>query len=175
MAENTDNIELRSEKVRNIIGQIPPIIIRVGITIIFLIIVGFLTGTYFFKYEYTIKTTALIEQSKDTTIISVKIPANELEKVKVRQKVVLSLDNIANIYNERISVQIQSIPKKINISDDGGFYNSKIIISGILNSENKNEINIDKKTEVKAEIICEKISFFDKITKPFRSILKTKE
>jgi len=58
------------------------------------------------------------------------------------------------------------------MSKNGGFYNAEIVITGKLQSED-NDINIDDKIEVKAEIICGKISFFDKITKQFRSILKT--
>jgi hypothetical protein len=174
MTNDTDKIELRSEKVRNIIGQIPPRIIRVGITVISLIISGFLIGSYFFEYEYSIKTTAVIQQSGDTTKIQILIPANEIEKVIAGQKVFLSFDNIPYVYNEKISVQIQSIPKTIIMSKNGGFYNAEIVITGKLLSED-NEINIDDKIEVKAEIICGKISFFDKITEPFRSILKTND
>ncbi|HRC81842.1 MAG TPA: hypothetical protein PLF27_10700 [Sedimentibacter sp.] len=175
MTNDIDKIELRSEKVRNIIGQIPPRIIRVGNTVIFFIIVGFLIGSYYFKYEYTIKTTAVIHQSEDTTKIHVKIPANEIEKVNAGQKVFLSFDNIPYVYNEKISVQIQSIPQAINMSQNGGFYNAEIVLTGKLQSENDNDINIDDKIEVKAEIICGKISFFDKFTEPFRSILKTND
>ncbi len=175
MENNTDNIELRSEKVRNIIGQIPPKIIRVGITTIFFIIIGLLIGIYYFEYEYTIKTTALVEQSQDTTKIQLKIPANEIEKVKEGHKVFLSFDNIPNVYNEKIAVQIQSIPKRINISENGGFYITEIVLTRKLQSENGNEIIIDNKIVVKVEIICGKISLFDKITAPFKSILKTKD
>jgi len=174
MIEKSDNIELRSEKVRNIIGQIPPKIIRVGIAVIFLIIVSFLIGSYFFEYEYIVKTTTLIEQSGNTTKIQVKIPANEIEKVNVGQKVFLSFDNIPNVYNEKISVQIQSVPKTINMSKKGGFYNAGIVLIGKLQSENGNEININEKIEVKAEILCGKISFFDKITQPITNIRKLK-
>jgi hypothetical protein len=175
MTEKTDNIELRSEKVRNIIGQIPPRIIRVGITVIFLIIVGFLTGSYYFEYEYTIKTTATIEQENDTTIIQIKIPANEIDKIKEGEKVSLLFDNIPNVFNEKLLVQIQSIPKRVNISNKGGFYNTEIVIKGKLLSEKGNTINIIDKIEVNTEIQCGKISFFDKITEPFRSVLKTKD
>jgi hypothetical protein len=79
------------------------------------------------------------------------------------------------MYNEKITVQIQSIPKTINISKNGGFYIAEIVLTRKLQSENGNEIIMDDKIEVKAEIICGKISFFDKITEPFRSILKTKD
>ncbi len=174
MSENTDNIELRSDKVRNIIGQIPPRIIRVGITVIFLIVIGFLTGSYFFEYEYTVKTTALIEQSGDTTKIQVKVPANEIEKVKPGQKVVLSFDNIPNIFNEKSSVYIQSIPEKIYIATHDAFYYAVIIKSGKIKTLNGNELHLKGKIEVKAEIVCGKIRFFDKITGPVTKLLHKK-
>ena len=49
-----DKIELRSEKVRHIIGEIPSRIVRYGITIITIVILGLLTGAYFIPYPETI-------------------------------------------------------------------------------------------------------------------------
>jgi hypothetical protein len=51
MVKGTDNIELRSEKARSIIGQIPPIIVRVGIAIMSIIIIIFLLVSYFIKFD----------------------------------------------------------------------------------------------------------------------------
>lgn len=45
-----NNIELRSEKVRNIIGKIPPRIVRNGISILCLVFVSLLIGSYYFPY-----------------------------------------------------------------------------------------------------------------------------
>ncbi len=165
-----DNIELRSEKVRNIIGQIPPRIIRAGITVVFIIIVGLLAGTWFFKYEYTIKTTSTIEQQNNKLIIYITIPANEIDKVKTRQKVILDFNNIPNLYNEKIITEIQTIPNKIKISEKGGFYLSKIKIPENTKTETGKEINIIQQTTINAEIITDKISFFDRITEPFRTL-----
>lgn len=50
-----DKIELRSERVRHIIGEIPSGIIRYGITIITIVILGLLVGAYFIPYPETIK------------------------------------------------------------------------------------------------------------------------
>jgi len=122
MKKQVDNIELRSERVRNIIGLIPPSIIRIGMTLIFLIIIGILVGTYFFEYEYSIKTSAIVGQQNDTTIFIVKIPANEILKVKKGHLVVMSLDKDPNLYNERIRTVIQTNPDKIVISAAGGYY-----------------------------------------------------
>ncbi len=169
-----DNIELRSEKVRNIIGQIPPKIIRMGITVIFFIIVGILTGTYFFKYNYIIKTTAIIVQQKDTTYISAKIPANEIGKVKQGQKVILNFDNVPNLYNEQIETEIQTIPKKIEISKNEGYYLTVIKLPGKIKTERGKGLNILEQTMINAEIITGKISFFDRMMKPLKSLVNKK-
>lgn len=171
----TDNIELRSEKVRNIIGQIPPIIIRAGITAIFFIILGLLVGTWFFRYEYTIKATASIELQNNNLIIYIKIPANEIDKVKTGQKVILDFNNIPNLYNEKIIVKTQTIPNKIEISEKGGFYLSLIKIPKDTKTEKGKEINIIQQTTINAEIITDKISFFDRITEPFRTLFNRKK
>ena len=52
MADN--KIELRSEKVRHIIGEIPSRIVRYGITIITIVMLGLLIGAYFIPYPETI-------------------------------------------------------------------------------------------------------------------------
>lgn len=165
----SENIELRSEKVRTIIGQIPPIIIRIGITVIFFIIIGMLTGSYFFKYDYTIKTLATIEQPKDTTIIVIKIPANVISKVKIGHKVILNFNKVPNLYNERIISEIQTIPNQLVISKLGGFYLTVITLT---KEESKNSPRIVGTIEIDAEIVTDKISIIDRIIEPFKSLLK---
>ena len=50
MTNSITNIELRSEKVRNIVGKIPPALLRMGISIITLIIIALLIAAYFIPY-----------------------------------------------------------------------------------------------------------------------------
>ncbi|PIY30516.1 MAG: hypothetical protein COZ08_12465, partial [Bacteroidetes bacterium CG_4_10_14_3_um_filter_42_6] len=87
MADQKDNIELRSEKVRNLIGLIPPVIVRAGISVIFVITLLLLIGSWYFRYEYNIKTIATVSQNTEYLIIILKIPANEISKIKSGQKV----------------------------------------------------------------------------------------
>ena len=49
-----DKIELRSEKIRHIIGEIPSRIVRYGITIITIVLLVLLVGAYFIPYPETI-------------------------------------------------------------------------------------------------------------------------
>ena len=44
------DIELRSEEVQEVMGQVPAWIVRWGITLLFLVVVALLVGSCFFKY-----------------------------------------------------------------------------------------------------------------------------
>ena len=45
-----DNLNLRSEEVQEILGRLPRWIVRVGISIIFVVVAGLFVGSYFLKY-----------------------------------------------------------------------------------------------------------------------------
>ena len=66
MADN--KIELRSEKVRHIIGEIPSRIVRYGITIITIVILGLLIGAYFIPYPETISAKVQMTNAHQGTI-----------------------------------------------------------------------------------------------------------
>ncbi len=170
-----DNIELRSEKVRNIIGQIPPRVIRVGISVIFLIIAGLLVGSYFFKYDYVVKTTALISQHNDTTVIQLTIPAVEKDKIKKGNKVILYIDNTQSVYNQNIITEIQTLPHTLQIQNKKVFFVADIYITQSLKTAKNDKIKILSPTEVRAEIITEKISFFQRIIEPMTDIFQNKK
>ena len=61
-------IELRSEKVRHIIGEIPSGIVRYGITIITIVILVLLVGAYFIPYPETINAKVQITNAHQGTI-----------------------------------------------------------------------------------------------------------
>jgi HlyD family secretion protein len=42
--------DIRSEEVQEVMGKIPPWILRWGITVFFIVVAGLVTGSYFFKY-----------------------------------------------------------------------------------------------------------------------------
>ncbi len=172
MKNEIENIELRSEKVRNIIGQIPPIIVRVGIAIISIIIIVFILVSYFIKFDYIIKTTAYLEQKNDSITVTIKIPANEINKINHGQKVILSFDNIPYLYNKNLATEIISVPNVIGISSSGGYYFTKITLANANLIENGSEFKINGKIEINAKILAGKTSFLERITEPFKSLSK---
>ena len=50
-----DNIELRSEKVRHIIGQVPPALVRTGTKVITLVVIALAIAFYTIRYPITIE------------------------------------------------------------------------------------------------------------------------
>lgn len=63
-----NKIELRSEKVRHIIGEIPSKIVRYGITIITIVILGLLAGAYFIPYPETISAKVQMANANQGTV-----------------------------------------------------------------------------------------------------------
>ena len=165
MEDKDKNIELRSDKVRGVIGQIPPWIIRSGITVILLVIIALLVGSYYFKYPYTITTTVEFLQKNNSFVGFVKIPANEISKIEKGQKVEIYFDKVENISGTVFNSEIREISSEITISNESGFY--KVKIGKIEN------LNIKEQTSGIATIKTEEISFFERIIKPFK-VLKTK-
>lgn len=52
-SNNHDKIELRSEKVRKLIGEIPPSLVRWGTAIIAIVFLGLLTAVCLLPYPYS--------------------------------------------------------------------------------------------------------------------------
>jgi multidrug resistance efflux pump len=49
-----EQIELRSEEVQEVMGKVPPWILRWGVTLIFVLLIVFFIGSYYFKYPDTL-------------------------------------------------------------------------------------------------------------------------
>lgn len=62
---NIDNIELRSEKTRQIIGMVPSRIVRYGTLIISAIIIALLIAAYFIPYPDNLQVNAMVVNTED--------------------------------------------------------------------------------------------------------------
>jgi hypothetical protein len=165
MSKAAENIELRSEKVRNIIGQIPPRLLRTGISAIFVVFAFTLVGIWFFQYDYIIRTSAeLIPQTDSTVLIKIKIPLNQSERIKQGQTVVLLFDNIPNMYGQSMAVTLPEYSKTLKIANEGGYYTSTITKANPVITPQGATLEIKDRLRVNAEINTGKIRFFDRVT-----------
>ncbi|HCN52942.1 MAG TPA: hypothetical protein DIS88_03785 [Prevotella sp.] len=60
------SFELRSEKVRSIVGQIPPSLVRYGITVIGIVLLCLLAVAYFLPYKQVYSGTAIVHGAAGT-------------------------------------------------------------------------------------------------------------
>ena len=72
MSEDTNNIELRSEEVQEILGEVPAWILRRGITLTAIIVVVILLGSAFFKYPDVITSSVVLTSTNPAISIVAK-------------------------------------------------------------------------------------------------------
>ncbi|PKQ62712.1 hypothetical protein BZG02_10895 [Labilibaculum filiforme] len=103
--EKPKNIEIRSEEIQDILGSVPSRIVRIGIGIVFCIIIFVISGTWFFKYPdiiqakitlYT-KTPPVALQAKSNGMIT-SLFVSENQQIN-KNHVVAIIENTAN-YND---------------------------------------------------------------------------
>ena len=89
-----NNIELRSERVWNIIGKVPPEIIRTGIGDITVILLILILAAFFIPYPENIKATATVTGTDVTGCIhaEVLIPYRYITKVKKEMPVEMEFE-----------------------------------------------------------------------------------
>lgn len=88
-----ENIELRSENVRKIIGQIPHALIRSGISVIALVIALLLAAAAFIPYPETLQGEAVIGNSDNNFIYAhALLPYSSFAQVKTEMNVEIELE-----------------------------------------------------------------------------------
>ncbi len=153
MSENKRNIELRSEKVRNIIGQIPSRIVRMGIAVIFVVILALLAGAYFFRFNHTIKVPATLYSENNQIHYTLEVPQNNLKHVSVGQKLVITVHN-----QNSFTTTIQQVDTTLHINRKSSYFK----IRGTLNSK---QLTVDEELEAIAKIYAGKTNVIGYILK----------
>ena len=103
--ENENNIELRSEDVREILSRPPRWILRWGITLIFVVLIGLLVGSWFFKYP-EILTAQIVVSTENLPFDVVAKTSGRIDTLLVAEKqnvtknqILGILENTANLEN----------------------------------------------------------------------------
>lgn len=97
MAET--NIELRSEKVRSIIGKIPPVLLRVGIMIITTVIIIILALMYSIPYPQTTNLDIVIAKNNQEYIARGNILIKDAKSIQLGQKADILLFSLKGNYS----------------------------------------------------------------------------
>ncbi len=147
----TKDIELRSEKVRNIIGQIPPRIVRIGITVMFMIVASLLGGAYFFEFDNTIKAPVDLTLQNDSIRYTIPIPYPKSKYVKIGQKLVITIQDI-----HHINTFVQKIDSTVFVNIKQSYIN----ITGVIRPSG---IVLIQPVKASANIYVGKSNIIDKV------------
>lgn len=117
--EDYERIELRSEKVRNIIGRIPPMLIRTGIGFISILLIALFVAAWFIPYPESIKVQAEVTAPEAA---SVYIPYRYITQIKKDMPVEIELEG----YNARtygyLKARITTISAKVETRNGDNFF-----------------------------------------------------
>jgi len=105
---NDDKIELRSEKIRNIVGKIPPALLRKGIAIITLIIIILIIAAYFIPYPEKLSFPVELQSTPQCEVI--KAPETGFIIIEKQTDTVCRQQTIAFIRtNNNSTINIESL------------------------------------------------------------------
>lgn len=160
-----EKIELRSEKVRNIIGKIPPYVIRSGITLITILSVLILINCSFITVPVFIDCKVIITNRNDKLVIE-KIQfddnININNKINRYSPIILSLGN-----NDMCQLEFNSDISNYTISSDGVYITNPNIVVPTFIQSGYTTFSIDNEVVLNGRIQIKKISllssFFNRI------------
>ena len=175
MEENIKNgkIELRSEKVRDIIGEIPSSIVRYGLYLIILFIVGIIFCLYIIPVSETYYTEILIKSFPDSETVYSPINGKLIYTVE-NNRTITTNNIIGQIINKNTTYLIKSNTKgvlKHNYRNNNNIRHGEIICKIIPDTINE----IYGEILVPINFIKKEYELFElNISSPFNEIIKGK-
>lgn len=149
MPEQNSNIELRSEKVRNIIGQIPSRIVRIGISVIFVVVFSLLGGAYLFRFNRTIDLQVGLYPENNKIHYIIDLPNDKMKHIIGGQKIIIHVhDQIS------FNTTVQEIGTTPYINKHHVYYK----IQGVINNTNQ---QVNELVQAKARIYTGKTNVVD--------------
>jgi hypothetical protein len=121
--ESINNLDLRSERVRNIIGEIPPGLVRYGTMLIMFILVALFLAAYYIPYPQTLKANGKVIIESGISAINVQVPYKYINSIHKDMKVIISVEG----NNNKIQSTVSSVNSQMQDINNSHFF--KIVIS----------------------------------------------
>ncbi|HBB92739.1 MAG: hypothetical protein A2X22_04520 [Bacteroidetes bacterium GWF2_49_14] len=169
MTHSDPQIELRQEELREILGIVPPWIVRWGTVLIAMVILTLLIGAAWFRYPDRISSQVVLTASnpiKGELFLSVK----DAGKVKIGNRVVLHIDN----YPYMQYGMVKGTVEQISLWPEAEYYRVEISLPEGMKSTYKKELVFSKNMTGQAQIITDKMSLLVRILDPVKGLIRRK-
>lgn len=154
-----ENIELRSEKVRNLIGSIPPFIIRLGNFILCLFVVILFVLTNFIKVPNTVKCDLSVSENDNMLFYSISNISRIIKEPIPKGTKVLIYCNDNLIQKASLAIDIDSV----FIKGDKYSVDIPLNIDESIGTNTGIHIGIDNSSSLTCEIILNDVSILSQI------------
>lgn len=141
----------RSEEVQEIMGRMPPWILRSGITLIAILVLAAFVAAWFFRYPEVIQTKVVMMRQQSSYVVKGSMPASGAWKVKTGQKVLIRLT--AYPYEEYGLLPGTVMFAEANVADTN--FQVSINLDHLLHTTTGKEIPAQPRLDGTAEIMTE--------------------
>jgi len=126
--ENNEKIELRSKEVQELIGKVPPKIVRIGIGVLFVFVTAIIILTFFLELPVYIKGPIKIE--KDSSQINyfgyIKILPKDIIKIKINNPVYVNLEQFPENEYGILKTNVSKINPELITKNNISYYNVQV-------------------------------------------------
>jgi len=166
--ETEKKIELRSQEVQDVLGKVPPSILRWGITVIAMVLIVLLVGAYLFKYPEIVSGQAIITTKESKSFCTMLLPAAGSGKVKVGQRALVRLINYPDQEFGYLEGRVEGISNTPNVRD---FYRIEIrLVNGLVTNYGV-QLPIDRQLQGSAELVIDEVRLLVRFFPPLKNVL----
>lgn len=158
------DIELRSDEVQEVLGQIPPAIQRYGITVMLITVLVLLTGSAFFSYPDTIEVPFVLDSQSQKQPVKpqgfIILTSANIGKIRPGQRVLIRFETFPSQQYDFIEGRVESVSY---IPESNGCYRALITLPQGLVSNNGTALPFIKLLRGTASVILQERSLLQKI------------
>lgn len=127
-----DNLGLRSEKVRNIIGCVPPMLVREGIGLIGILLLVLAVVAFFVPYPENIETPIVVTNvnpEKETVYVDALVPYSQITHVRTGMQVSVELEGYEASEYGYIEGRVDGVKDTIVVQESGNRFIATVILT----------------------------------------------
>ena len=162
MSKKIDDIDLHSKEVQDLMGRMPSWLIRNGIVMVIMLLMGLVVGSWAFKYPDIITAPVVVTAAPNnpTTFVGyVQLKMNLPGKVMIGQQVNLKFTN----YPYMEYGVVKAAVSKISSIPNGDYYAVEVNLPGQMVSTYGKKFEFQQELKGIAEIITEDRRLLDRI------------
>jgi len=107
--------ELRSEEVQEVLGWVPPWILRAGITVLFLIVIILFIGSWFYKYPDIIEAPMIVTSHNPPVQVNARVNGKITQLFVTDKQPVKALDYLAVIENPANINDVSQLKRRLTV------------------------------------------------------------